>query len=309
MITGQTAGQWIAIAQAFAGSRAGPLLRSAARTWTAARRRAPHDGRPSRRAEGRPAQGQPPAPAPRRPVRIANCSGFYGDRLAAAREMVEGGPIDVLTGDYLAELTMLILWKAQAEGPDGGYARTFLTQMEHVLGTCLDRGIKVVTNAGGLNPAGLRRRVRALAERLGLHPQIAYVEGDDLLDRARRAARDGHALAHLDTGAAAERRRRQPVTANAYLGGWGIAAALGAGADVVVCPRVTDASLVVGPAAWWHGWRRDDCDALAGAVVAGPRHRVRPAGHRRQLLVLRRDRRPPLPAASRSPRSPRTAAA
>src|SRR5438309_1988668 len=90
--------------------------------------------------------------ASRRPVRIANCSGFYGDRLAAAREMVEGGPVDVLTGDYLAELTMLILWKARQKDPTAGWARTFLTQVEQVLGTCLDRGIRIVSNAGGLNP-------------------------------------------------------------------------------------------------------------------------------------------------------------
>ena len=123
------------------------------------------------------------ADAARRPVRIANSSGFYGDRAAAAREMVEGGPIDVLTGDYLAELTMLILWKAQQKDPSAGYARTAATHLEHVLGTCLDRGIKIVNNAGGLNPAGLAREFAALAERLGLHPEIAYVTGDDLLPR------------------------------------------------------------------------------------------------------------------------------
>ncbi|MCI0839684.1 MAG: acyclic terpene utilization AtuA family protein, partial [Chloroflexi bacterium] len=88
-------------------------------------------------------------------LRIANCSGFYGDRLSAAREMVEGGPIDFLTGDYLAELTLLILWKMKQKDSEGGYARTFLKQMEEVLGTCLDKGIKIVTNAGGLNPAAL----------------------------------------------------------------------------------------------------------------------------------------------------------
>jgi hypothetical protein len=119
----------------------------------------------------------------KRAVRIANCSGFYGDRIEAAREMVEGGPIDVLTGDYLAELTMLILWKARQKDNELGYAMTFLTQMEQILGTCLDRGIKVVTNAGGLNPAGLATRLGSLAERLGLAPQVAYVTGDDLLDR------------------------------------------------------------------------------------------------------------------------------
>jgi hypothetical protein len=183
-----------------------------------------------------------------RPVRIANCSGFYGDRLAAAREMVDGGPIDVLTGDYLAELTMLILAKAQAKDPGLGYARTFLTQVEEVLGPCLERGIKIVSNAGGLNPAGLAAAIEALGAR------VAHVEGDDLRG---------------SLGAITPPVSGKPVSANAYLGGWGIAAALQAGADVVVTGRVTDASLVVGPAAWWHGWGPTDWDALAGAVVAG----------------------------------------
>ena len=207
--------------------------------------------------------------APRRPVLIGNASGFYGDRDRASLEMVEGGPIDVLTGDYLAELTMLILWKAKAKDPSAGYARSVLGQLEHVLGTCLDRGIKIVNNAGGLNPAGLAEQLTALAERLGLHPQIAYVSGDDLVDRVPDLVAAGHDLANLDTGQRLADAGVKPVTANAYLGGWGIAAALDAGADIVVCPRVTDASLVVGPAAWWHGWGRQDFDALAGAVVAG----------------------------------------
>jgi Acyclic terpene utilisation family protein AtuA len=225
----------------------------------------------SQPAQSQPAQSQPAQsqPAARRPVRIANSSGFYGDRAAAAREMVEGGPIDVLTGDYLAELTMLILWKAQQKDPATGYARTVLAQLEHVLGTCLDRGIKIVNNAGGLNPAGLAREFGALAERLGLHPRIAHVTGDDLLPRLDQLLSNGEALAHLDTGQPLSGAGGKPVTANAYLGGWGITAALDAGADIVVCPRVTDASLVTGPAAWWHGWRREDFDWLAGAVLAG----------------------------------------
>jgi len=204
-----------------------------------------------------------------RAIRIANCSGFYGDRISAAGEMVEGGPIDVLTGDYLAELTMLILWKARQKDPAAGYATTFLTQMEQVLGTCLDRGIRIVSNAGGLNPAGLAARIGELAARLGLAARVAYVEGDDLTGRLDELLAAGHPLTHLDTGQRLADAGIKPVTANAYLGGWGIAEALAAGADVVVCPRVTDAALVVGPAAWWHGWRRDDYDALAGAVVAG----------------------------------------
>ena len=204
-----------------------------------------------------------------RPVRIGNASGFYGDKLTAMREMVEGGPIDVVTGDYLAELTMLILWKARRKDPAAGYARTFLAQLEEVLGTVLDRGIRVVTNAGGLNPAGLATRIDEVAARLGLAPKVAYLDGDDLTDRLPKLLADGHHFAHLDTGQYLGEANVSPVTANAYLGSWGIAAALGAGADIVVCSRVTDASLVVGPAAWWHRWSRTEFDALAGAVVAG----------------------------------------
>ncbi len=203
------------------------------------------------------------------PLRIANCSGFYGDRLSAAREMVEGGPIDVLTGDWLAELTMLILWKGRQRDPSRGWAHTFLTQMEEVLGTCFDRGIRVVTNAGGLNPAGLAGEVRALADRLGLPVAVAHVEGDDLLPRLPELARDGHPLDHLDTGRPLAAASGEVVSANAYLGAWPIVEALNGGADVVVCPRITDASLVVGPAAWHHGWGPTEWDRLAGAVVAG----------------------------------------
>ena len=206
-----------------------------------------------------------PGPA----LRIANCSGFYGDRLSAAREMVEGGPIDFLTGDYLAELTLLILWKMKQKDADAGYALTFLKQMEEVLGTCLDRGIKVVTNAGGLNPAGLAAKMRELADRLGLQANIAHIEGDDVLAKLPELQAGGEKLAHLDTGRPLAGSGIQPIAANAYLGAWGIVEALNTGADVVVCPRVTDASVVVGPSAWHFGWGRSDWDRLASAVVAG----------------------------------------
>ncbi len=199
-----------------------------------------------------------------RPVRIANCSGFYGDRFSAAREMLDG-PIDVLTGDYLAELTMLILWKARRKDPGLGYATTFLRQMQDVLGTCLQRGIKVVANAGGLNPDGLAARITELSPAA----RVAYLTGDDLAPAIKDLQAEGHEFINLDTGVPLAKAELPVVTANAYLGGWGIAAALQAGADVVICGRVTDASLVTGPAAWWHGWRRDDWDALAGAVAAG----------------------------------------
>lgn len=202
-------------------------------------------------------------------LRVANCSGFYGDRFSAAREMVEDGPIDVLTGDYLAELTMLILTKSRQRDPSLGYATTFYRQMEEVLGTCAQRGIKVVSNAGGLNPAALAERLRALAAKLGVEMSVAHVEGDDVLDTLHRLQREGEPLAHLDTGRPLSEAGSAPVSANAYLGGFAVAEALRAGADVVVTGRITDAALVVGPAAWRFGWARTDFDALAGAVVAG----------------------------------------
>jgi hypothetical protein len=202
-------------------------------------------------------------------LRIGNCSGFYGDRAEAAQEMVEGGHLDVLTGDYLAELTMLILWRGQQKRPGSGYARTFLDQMRQVLTPCVDRGIKVVANAGGLAPAALAAALRELAGELGVEARVAHVEGDDLLPRLEELRAGGEDLADLDTGTPLADLPVPPLTANAYLGAWGIAEALRAGADVVVTGRVTDASLVVGPAAHRFGWARDDWDRLAGAVVAG----------------------------------------
>jgi hypothetical protein len=184
-------------------------------------------------------------------LRIGNCSGFYGDRLSAMREMLTGGEVDYLTGDYLAELTMLILGRDRMKHPERGYAKTFLTQLEDCLGEARDRGVRIVANAGGLNPAGLAAAIRALADRLGIDARIAHVEGDDLLPRA----------AELGLGS--------PLTANAYLGAWGIVDCLGGGADVVVTGRVTDASVIVGAAAAHFGWDRTDYDRLAGAVVAG----------------------------------------
>ncbi len=202
-----------------------------------------------------------------RPIRIANCSGFFGDRLSAAREMVEGGPIDVLTGDWLAELTMLILARTRLKHPGGGYARTFVTQMEEVMGRCLERGIKVVSNAGGLDPEGCARAVAEVAQKLGLQPKIAFVRGDDLVPGMHELVAAG-AITNFETGAPI-RDASKFLTANAYLGCWGIVDALERGADIVITGRVTDAAVVCGPAAWHHGWKRTDWNALAGAVVAG----------------------------------------
>jgi len=201
------------------------------------------------------------------PIRIANCSGFYGDRRSAAREMVDDGPIDALTGDWLAELTMLILARTQAKRPGSGYARTFVQQMEEVMGTCLDKGIKVVSNAGGLDADHCAEAVQEVADKLGLSPTIAYVNGDNLLPRLGELRASGIELMNFETG--------EPVadvdyiSANAYLGAWGIVDALTRGADIVVTGRTTDAAIVCGPAAWHHGWTREQLDEMAGAVVAG----------------------------------------
>ncbi|MGV9867171.1 acyclic terpene utilization AtuA family protein [Rhodococcus koreensis] len=202
-------------------------------------------------------------------IRIANCSGFYGDRLSAAREMVEDGPIDVLTGDWLAELTMGVLAKQRSRDPQAGYARTFERQMVDVLGTCLDRGIKVVSNAGGLNPDALAECVREVARATGREVRVAVVNGDDCTDRVRTDIESGLEVTNAATGEAWHDRPGDLVVANAYLGCWGIVDALQAGADVVVTGRVTDAAIVLAPAAWRFGWAPDDLDKLAGAVVAG----------------------------------------
>ncbi|MDB4966611.1 MAG: ppx [Myxococcales bacterium] len=180
--------------------------------------------------------------------------------------MVRGGPIDVLTGDYLAELTMAILQRQRARGGTG-YVGTFVRQMEEVLAECVAGGIKIVANAGGLDPEGLASALETLAARLGVAPRIAVVAGDDLMPRLGELRAAGERFVHLDKGVPLG--DLEPLTANAYLGGWPIAEALRRGADVVITGRVTDAALVLGPAAWKFGWRRDDWDRLAGAVAAG----------------------------------------
>ena len=194
-------------------------------------------------------------------VRIGNCSGFYGDRHSAMREMLLGGELDYLTGDYLAELTMLILGRDRMKHPERGYAKTFLTQLEECLGLAHDRGVRIVANAGGLNPAGLADAVRALSGRLGIPARVAHVEGDDLQPRAEE----------LGLGT--------PLTANAYLGAWGIVDCLQAGADVVVTGRVTDA---LGDRRAGRRAFRLEPHRLSPARWGGgrrPHHRMRRAGH------------------------------
>ena len=184
-------------------------------------------------------------------LRIGNCSGFYGDRLSAMREMLTGGELDVLTGDWLAELTMLILLRDQLKDGSTGYAKTFLRQLEDCLGLALEQGVTIVANAGGVNTPGLVEAIRTMAAGQGLEPRVAYVRGDDLNSR----------VDELGLG--------KPLGAHAYLGAFGIARAVASGADIVVTGRVTDAAIVLGPAIAHFGWGREDLDALAGVTAAG----------------------------------------
>ena len=203
-------------------------------------------------------------------IRIGNCSGYYGDKLSAAKDMVEGGPLDVLTGDYLAELTMAILYNQKLQrGEDKGYVGTFLKQVKAVAETCKEKNIKIVTNAGGLNPASMANEIERILGELGVSLKVAYITGDDLMPRMDALIKDGEAFSNIDRQIPIKDSGCQTLTANAYLGAWGIKEALDAGADIVVCPRVTDAAVVIGPAAWKFNWSRDDYDALAGALAAG----------------------------------------
>ena len=203
-------------------------------------------------------------------IKIANCSGFYGDNLSIAKKMVEGGPIDVLTGDYLAELTMTILYNQKMKrGENLGYVGTFIKQFREVAKLCDDKNIKIVSNAGGLNPASMAAEVENIINELKLDLKVAYIDGDDLIPRLDELSSSGEKLKNIDKNNDLFSYEKKPLTANAYLGAWGIKEALDNGADVVICPRVTDAAVVIGPAAWKFNWSRNDYDQLAGALAAG----------------------------------------
>ncbi|MGW1679432.1 acyclic terpene utilization AtuA family protein [Saccharopolyspora sp. NPDC002376] len=204
-----------------------------------------------------------------RAIRIGGFSGYLGDRHSALDEAMAGDPCDVLIGDYLAEFTLAMLAARHRSDPSKGYVEYFLDQLRPHLTALAERGTRVVVNAGGFNPAGLADAVRAMIAESGAALRVAHVEGDNVLSTLDDLLAAGHTMPSLDSGALLEDWGYRSIAANAYLGGWGIAAALREGADVVVCGRVTDASLTAGPAAWWHGWNPDDWDELAAAVVAG----------------------------------------
>jgi Acyclic terpene utilisation family protein AtuA len=204
-----------------------------------------------------------------RPLRVANCSGFYGDRFSAATEMVNDGDIDVLTGDWLAELTMGLLAKQRARDPQAGYARTFLGQVEQTLRPCLQNGIRIISNAGGLNPNVCATQVRSMVAAMGLEAVVAVVDGDEVTAGVKKLLADGWTAPHLSTGEPYPDDADSLEVANVYLGTWGIVKALELGADIIITGRVTDAAVVVAAAAWRFGWGRGDFDQLAGAVAAG----------------------------------------
>ena len=203
-------------------------------------------------------------------IRIANCSGYYGDKLSAAKDMIDGGPIDVLTGDYLAELTMGILYGQKVKrGDQVGYVATFLKQIKEIAESCHDKNIKIVTNAGGLNPKSMAHEINAILSEINVDSKVAYIDGDNIVPDLKNLEQQGVELENIDRKIPLKEANYPVLTANAYLGSWGIKEALDQGADIVICPRVTDASVVMGPAAWKYNWSRDDFDALAGALAAG----------------------------------------
>ncbi len=204
-----------------------------------------------------------------RTVVIGNGQGFWGDSSRGPLQLVRGGGIDYLTMDFLAEVTMSIMQKMRARNPEAGYATDFVTQLEQILPECIDRGIKVVANAGGVNPEACAAKVGEVIERLGLKATVATVAGDDILDQLPQLDAAGHHLENLNTGEPLAAHLDRVQSANVYLGAFPIAEALAGGADVVITGRVTDPSLVLAPLIHEFGWTEADLDLLAAGTVAG----------------------------------------
>ncbi|MGI8844265.1 MAG: acyclic terpene utilization AtuA family protein [Gemmatimonadaceae bacterium] len=204
-------------------------------------------------------------------VRVASGQGFWGDSLDAPRRQVEGGQVDYLMLDYLAEVTMSILQKQRERDPSAGYARDFVGAMESVLPAVVERGVRVIANAGGVNPPACAQAVREAARGAGYggRVRIGVVTGDDLLPRLDELLETGHRLANMDTGEPLMSVRDQVIAANAYIGAPPIVEALGGGANVVITGRSTDTALTMAPLLFEFGWRRDDWDRLAAGIIAG----------------------------------------
>ncbi len=204
-------------------------------------------------------------------VRVAAGQGFWGDWLEAPRRQVEGGPVDYLMLDYLAEVTMSILQKQKERDPRMGYARDFIGAMESVLPAVVERGVRVIANAGGVNPVACAEAIRALAAERGAggKVRIGVVTGDDLLPRLDALIAAGHPLANMETGEPLSTVRERVLSANAYIGSTPIVEALGRGAQVVITGRSTDTALTMAPLRYEFGWAPDDWDRLAAGIIAG----------------------------------------
>ena len=204
-------------------------------------------------------------------VRVASGQGFWGDWLEAPRRQVEGGPVDYLMLDYLAEVTMSILQKQKERDPSMGYARDFIGAMDSVLPAVADRGVKVIANAGGVNPPACAAAVRELAAKRGASGalRIGVVTGDDLLPRLDELIDSGHPLLNMDTGAPLSTVRDRVLSANAYIGSAPIVEALARGANVVITGRSTDTALTMAPLRHEFAWDPTDWDRLAAGIVAG----------------------------------------
>ncbi|HOX24352.1 MAG TPA: DUF1446 domain-containing protein [Candidatus Krumholzibacteria bacterium] len=204
-----------------------------------------------------------------RTIRIGNAGGYWGDDPLALRRQLEGGPLDYVTIDYLAEITMSILQEQRSRRPDLGYAVDFLDQLHDCLPLIVERGVKVITNAGGINPLALGREIRALADRLGLQVTVGVVDGDDIAGRLAELDAAGETFANLETGELLGPLRDRVRAANVYFGAEPVVAALRAGCRIVVTGRVTDTGITLAPMIHEFGWADDDWDRLAAGIVAG----------------------------------------
>ncbi|MBL8981568.1 MAG: DUF1446 domain-containing protein [Gemmatimonadetes bacterium] len=204
-------------------------------------------------------------------VRVASGQGFWGDWLAAPRRQVEGGPVDYLMLDYLAEVTMSILQKQKERDPKAGYARDFIGAVDSVLDAVVSRGVRVIANAGGVNPHGCADALLALADQRGVRGKVVLgvVTGDDLLPRLDALIASGHPLANMDTGEPLSTVRDRVLSANAYLGSDPIVEALGKGANIVITGRSTDTALTMAPLRYEFGWGAEDWNRLAAGIIAG----------------------------------------
>ena len=213
----------------------------------------------------------------KRKIRIANAGGYWGDDLGAMKRQLTGGKVDYITQDFLAEITMSILMKQKQRNPQFGYAYDFITQMEECLSLIVKKGVKVISNAGGVNPIACGEKVLEIANKLGLKIKVGVVYGDDILDSIDRLCKSGEKFLNMENGEKFGKVRKDILSANVYFGAEPVVEALRADCQIVVCGRVTDTSVTLSPMIYEFGWEMSDWDKLAAGIVAGlsPGHSVR----------------------------------